>query len=304
MNLTVPAGGVGANGWHQDSYEPNLEKLDAHDHTSGKGSRVPEGGLSLSDVTTGDVNTSKHGFAPKLPNDDTKYLNGVGQWTVPPGGGGTGDVVGPASSVDGNVVLFDGVTGKLIKDAGVNLASKANAAHTHVESDLALSDVTTGNVSGTRHGFMPKLPNLAQLFLNGAGQWVYATGLGSLVSFRYEFGDGVNPIVNGSMRFHIPPFAVELLAVRIALVSTNGTGDIKMDFLRQPFVAGAAGDWTFIAEQVHAVAGSNLHFVNLVMDENWQNRELTANTVLAVSLTQVVVPGISHVSIDIEAVKT
>lgn len=34
------------------------------------------------------------------------------------GGGGSGDVVGPASSVDGDVVLFDGITGKLIKSGG------------------------------------------------------------------------------------------------------------------------------------------------------------------------------------------
>lgn len=34
------------------------------------------------------------------------------------GGAGTGDVVGPAVSVDNNMVLFDGVTGKLIKDSG------------------------------------------------------------------------------------------------------------------------------------------------------------------------------------------
>jgi hypothetical protein len=35
------------------------------------------------------------------------------------GGPGTGDVVGPASSNDGTIVLFDGVTGKLIKDSGI-----------------------------------------------------------------------------------------------------------------------------------------------------------------------------------------
>lgn len=34
------------------------------------------------------------------------------------GGGGSGDVVGPASAVDGAFVLFDGITGKLIKDSG------------------------------------------------------------------------------------------------------------------------------------------------------------------------------------------
>jgi hypothetical protein len=34
------------------------------------------------------------------------------------GGGGSGDVVGPAGATSGNVALFDGVTGKLIKDGG------------------------------------------------------------------------------------------------------------------------------------------------------------------------------------------
>lgn len=34
------------------------------------------------------------------------------------GGGGSGDVVGPASATDGNLVVFDGTTGKLVKDGG------------------------------------------------------------------------------------------------------------------------------------------------------------------------------------------
>ena len=39
--------------------------------------------ISTSDITTNDVSTSKHGWVPKLPNDNTKFLNGVGAWTVP-----------------------------------------------------------------------------------------------------------------------------------------------------------------------------------------------------------------------------
>lgn len=39
-----------------------------------------EAGLSTSDVTTLDVSTSKHGFAPKAPNDATKFLDGTGAW--------------------------------------------------------------------------------------------------------------------------------------------------------------------------------------------------------------------------------
>jgi hypothetical protein len=43
------------------------------------------------------------------------------------GSGGSGDVVGPASSVDSQIALFDGTTGKLIKDSGVLLSAKVNA---------------------------------------------------------------------------------------------------------------------------------------------------------------------------------
>jgi hypothetical protein len=44
------------------------------------------------------------------------------------GGGGGGDVVGPASAVNNNIVLFDGTTGKLIKDSGTALSSKLDVA--------------------------------------------------------------------------------------------------------------------------------------------------------------------------------
>jgi len=42
----------------------------------------------LADVTTYNVSTSKHGLAPKLPDDETKFLNGKGEWEVPPVSGG------------------------------------------------------------------------------------------------------------------------------------------------------------------------------------------------------------------------
>jgi hypothetical protein len=42
----------------------------------------------LADVTTYDVSTTKHGLAPKLPNDETKFLNGKGEYVVPASVGG------------------------------------------------------------------------------------------------------------------------------------------------------------------------------------------------------------------------
>ncbi len=50
-------------------------------------------------------------------NQTTKQLASV------PFGGGTGDVVGPASSTDNALARFDGVTGKLIQNSNVTLAN-------------------------------------------------------------------------------------------------------------------------------------------------------------------------------------
>lgn len=52
-------------------------------------SGASESSLSLSDVTTGNTSTSKHGLAPKLSGLSTEFLNGLGAWSVPAGGGFT-----------------------------------------------------------------------------------------------------------------------------------------------------------------------------------------------------------------------
>ncbi len=44
---------------------------------------VTDATLQTSDITTNNVGTSKHGFAPKAPNDATKYLDGTGAYSVP-----------------------------------------------------------------------------------------------------------------------------------------------------------------------------------------------------------------------------
>jgi len=43
--------------------------------------------ISLSDVTTNNATTSRHGFLPKLSNVATEFLNGQGNFTTPGGGG-------------------------------------------------------------------------------------------------------------------------------------------------------------------------------------------------------------------------
>lgn len=62
-------------------------------------SQVSESGLWLSDNTIANVSTTRHGLAPKAPNDATQYLDGTGSWSVP-AGSGTG------SSGPGDHALF------------------------------------------------------------------------------------------------------------------------------------------------------------------------------------------------------
>src|SRR4030095_10242948 len=48
---------------------------------------LPEAGLSLTDITTHNASTSKHGFLPKLDNNASHFLNGQGGFTTPTGSG-------------------------------------------------------------------------------------------------------------------------------------------------------------------------------------------------------------------------
>ena len=68
-------------------------------------------------------------------------------WATPPAG--TGAAVGPASSVNSNITLFDGTTGKLLKDSGVALSSLATVTNLALKQNavsgkgLSQEDFTT-----------------------------------------------------------------------------------------------------------------------------------------------------------------
>lgn len=47
---------------------------------------ISDATISTSNITTNNVSVSKHGFAPILPNDATKYFDGSGNYSVPPSG--------------------------------------------------------------------------------------------------------------------------------------------------------------------------------------------------------------------------
>lgn len=63
---------------------------------------------------------------------------------VAAGGGGSGDVTGPASSTDDNIATFNGITGKIIQDGGNTIAQvKDRANHTGTQTASTISDFDT-----------------------------------------------------------------------------------------------------------------------------------------------------------------
>jgi len=68
------------------------------------------------------------------------------------GGGGSGDVVGPASATDGNIALFDTTTGKLLKNSSYSPASFAAALGSDDNYATDAEKTKLSNLSGTNTG--------------------------------------------------------------------------------------------------------------------------------------------------------
>lgn len=83
-----------------------------------------------------------------------------------------GEVMGPSSAVDSHVAIFDGVTGKLIKDSGLTLGAS-------VPADAKFTDTTYNDMAGATadeagtHGLVPApAAGNQSYFLRGDGTWV------------------------------------------------------------------------------------------------------------------------------------
>jgi hypothetical protein len=92
---------------------------------------------------------------------------------VPSGGGGTGDVVGPASAVDNTVALYSGGTGKVLKDASQVTVDAATGNVTTPGSltagglattPLNASNLSSGTVADARLSSNVPLKNAANTF--------------------------------------------------------------------------------------------------------------------------------------------
>ena len=172
------------------------------------------------------------------PDQASTILDGATDPFVRTSAAGSGDVVGPASSVDERIVLFDGVTGKLIQDAGIDL------------SEVVETDGNPAGVSPIGSG-AGVWPIQLRRFVDGTGTTVQANtgsvqfninltvqvtgitlvaGSWSLVSGLYEY-DLANANIASTSIVEVIPDNADIAVVQAAEVlprTDSGAGTVKL----------------------------------------------------------------------------
>jgi hypothetical protein len=149
------------------------------------------------DNTDLDASTSKHGLMKKFPGGTVNFLREDGTF-APVSGSGLGDVTGPSSAVDGHLAVFDGTSGKIIKDGG---AASGNPR-------LLFEDTCTSS----------SLPN----------------GVTTSGSVNFD-SSVVCRTISGSSSYETPNFAANYpLVFQVQCENTNyaNTGDVLIDLYR------------------------------------------------------------------------
>lgn len=149
-------------------------------NSNGTGFTIPAASASIAGLLTGSNNTALLANTAFRTTPSSIILAGTnlswsGNTLNATGGSGSGDMVGPAGATDENIVIFDGITGKLTKDGGATIAAIQNittnlseGTNTTTTVDINSSDGTNATIlaaSTLRAGVMTK-SNFDSLALN------------------------------------------------------------------------------------------------------------------------------------------
>jgi hypothetical protein len=171
----------------------------AHDHQDADdGGTLAEAALALTDVTTNDASTARHGFLKKLSNSATEYMDGTGSWSTPAGGGGGGAPTASeyiTSAADGtlsNEVVIPGLAGHAdragIGGAGVAYEFDSGASPLTWSTAVDSEDVDT------------TVPSHLYIVDNGASETLgtFAYAPAGAFDLRCKISMGMDAIVNGA----------------------------------------------------------------------------------------------------------
>jgi hypothetical protein len=169
----------------------------ATSHKSGQSDAIKLDELAApTDVTTLDVSISAHGLTPKLPNDSSKYLNGIGAYTVPAGGGGSDGYNVKVTSSD---TTPDFLQSKIVAGSNVTLAILNPGANEQLRiSSAGLGGGADGyNAKVTITDTTPDFLNSKIVVTNGLQKAVIGVGNEQL-QLQPSYGSSANTVCQGN----------------------------------------------------------------------------------------------------------
>lgn len=168
-------------------------------------------------------------------------------WNAVASAGGSGDVVGPASATNNALAIFDGTTGKLLKD---NSAIKNNSTET--QDSLAI--VTTKDFSNIivqkRNGLNSLLANMS--LLTGTTSTVITLSRSDpFQTFRVEYSDSTGPAIVAETNDPLSFYHNTVTTLKLGTLGQLGVGGSgSYGTAGQVLVSGgpsAAATWTTFA---------------------------------------------------------
>ena len=155
---------------------------------------VTDANMTTTDITTNDVSTSKHGFAPKAPNDTTKFLRGDATWAVVPAGGLTKFTEAEATTSPNNTVYVDSLTAAgSTTNADIAIVPKGTGS---ILRQIPDNTATGGNKRGANAIDLQSLRTGATQVASGTGS-VILGGSGCTASGGYSIAGGDRGVATG-----------------------------------------------------------------------------------------------------------
>jgi hypothetical protein len=179
------------------------DKLTALSSADLRGKISDETGIGAAVFAGGDIGAATATTASASSSNTLVATTAYVDRAVGSGGGGSGDVVGPASSTDSVVALYDGTTGKLLKNG------------TLTESAIA----TDAEVAA---GYQPLDSDLTAVAGLASSGLIARTGSGT-VAARTITGDSEIAVSNGSGVSGNPTLSIGAAIARLASPAFTGT---------------------------------------------------------------------------------
>lgn len=160
-------------------------------------------------------------------------------------------VQGPASAIANNIALFDGTTGKLIKDGGSLSSYAPLASPTFTGTVILPADTAIGNVSATEIGYLDNVTSAIQTQINAKSNIASPTFTGTVTTATLD--------ALGSMRSNVVSLAGNAVDCNLGNVFTRtASGAASWTISNVP----SNRAYSFLLELTNGGTGAQTWFTN------------------------------------------